>query len=300
MENERCTGLRVQRADAEIIDIDARAVLLADGGFQGNDEMVGRYISKRPEWLVQRSAGTANGDGIQMAVAAGAKLVSMERFYGHLLAREALTDDGFSPYPQIDPVAAVAMVVDGTGRRFVDEGCGGINIANVVARFDDPRTAFTLFDERIWREGVGVTAVYPINPTLERCGATVFRAATPAALAAQIGVDPQALNETVETYNRALREDKAETLTVPRSGSPAPLDANALMAVAMAVGITNTMGGIAIDAQMRVQRRGGGHIRALYAAGGTTGGLEGGGTLGYVGGLIKALVTGLLAGENVL
>lgn len=299
MDNERCIGLRVRRAEAECIDVDASAVLLADGGFQANDEMVGRYISKRPQWLVQRNAGTANGDGIQMAATAGADLVSMERFYGHLLAREALTDDGFSPYPQIDPVAAVAMVVDGTGARFVDEGCGGINIANVVARFDDPRTAFTIFDDRIWREGVGVTSVYPINPTLERCGATVFRAATPAALAAQIGVDPQVLTETVETYNRAVSEDQGETLTIPRTGSPAPLDANALMAVAMAVGITNTMGGIVTDAQMRVQRRGGGHIGALYAAGGTTGGLEGGGTIGYVGGLIKALVTGLLAGESM-
>jgi fumarate reductase flavoprotein subunit len=140
---------------------------------------------------------------------------------------------------------------------------------------------------------------YRTWPLRNSCGATVFRAATPGALAAQIGVDPQVLTETVETYNRAVSEDQGETLTIPRTGSPAPLDANALMAVAMAVGITNTMGGIVTDAQMRVQRRGGGHIGALYAAGGTTGGLEGGGTIGYVGGLIKALVTGLLAGESM-
>jgi fumarate reductase flavoprotein subunit len=40
--------------------------------------------------------------------------------------------------------------------------------------------------------------------------------------------------------------------------------------------------------------------RHFFTAGGSTGGLEGGGTIGYVGGLIKALVTGLLAGENLL
>jgi len=38
-------------------------------------------------------------------------------------------------------------------------------------------------------------------------------------------------------------------------------------------------------------------IPGLYAAGGTTGGLEGGGTLGYVGGLIKAATMGLIAAE---
>lgn len=62
------------------------------------------------------------------------------------------------------------------------------------------------------------------------------------------------------------------------------------------------MGGFEIDNGMRadVVIVGGSHTPALYAAGGTTGGLEGGGTIGYVGGLIKALVTGLLAGENMV
>jgi fumarate reductase flavoprotein subunit len=35
-----------------------------------------------------------------------------------------------------------------------------------------------------------------------------------------------------------------------------------------------------------------------YAAGGTTGGLDGGGALGYVGGLIKACVFGLRLAEH--
>ena len=39
-------------------------------------------------------------------------------------------------------------------------------------------------------------------------------------------------------------------------------------------------------------------IDGLYAAGGTTGGLEGGGALGYVGGLIKACVFGLRVAED--
>ncbi|MFT5175445.1 MAG: fumarate reductase flavoprotein subunit, partial [Gammaproteobacteria bacterium] len=171
---------------------------------------------------------------------------------------------------------------------------------NVVARFDDPTTTFTIFDDRIWREGPGVTSVYPCNPTVEQAGGKVYSAAGPAELAVQIGVDPDILTHTVESYNQAVREGKGETLDVPRSGTPAALDRQPLMAMPMAVGITNTMGGIAIDAKMRVQRANGGHIHGLFAAGGSTGGLEGGGTLGYVGGLIKAAVTGLLAGENAV
>ena len=60
----------------------------------------------------------------------------------------------------------------------------------------------------------------------------------------------------------------------------------------------NTMDGIAIDGHGRVKQRDGMPIDGLYAAGGTTGGLEGGGALGYVGGLIKACVFGLRVAED--
>ena len=295
-------GLKIRRiGDASTAEVSARAVLLADGGFQGNPQMVGRYIARRPDLLVQRSAGTATGDGIRMAEAAGARLVSMERFYGHFLARDAMNKEGFSPYPQLDQIAAAAIVVDNTGRRFVDEGIGGIYMSNVVARFDNPASTFTVFDRDIWENGPGVKSVYPANPTVERAGGTVYRAGSPAELAAQLDVDPGTLTETIERYNAALADGSRVAQDIPRTDHAvpaAPLDTSALMAIPLAVGITNTMGGIAIDGDMRVLRKDGGTIPGLFAAGGSTGGLEGGGTIGYVGGLIKAAVTGLLAGEN--
>ena len=59
------------------------------------------------------------------------------------------------------------------------------------------------------------------------------------------------------------------------------------------------MGGIAIDGHGRVRRDDGTLIDGLYAAGRTTGGLEGGAQVGSVGQLIKALVLGLRAAESV-
>lgn len=70
-------------------------------------------------------------------------------------------------------------------------------------------------------------------------------------------------------------------------------------AIPLCAGITNTMGGIAVDAEARVKRYGGGTIDGLYAAGSATGGLEGGPQVAYVGGLMKAVVLGLLAAEHV-
>ena len=69
-------------------------------------------------------------------------------------------------------------------------------------------------------------------------------------------------------------------------------------AAPVCAGITYTMGGIAIDGDARVLREDDSAIEGLYAAGTTTGGLEGGSASGYVGGLSQSVITGLLAAED--
>ena len=71
----------------------AAAVVIADGGFQANTDMVREHISPTPDRLLQRHGGTATGDGYRMAKALGAATTSeMGNFYGHLHSREAMTD----------------------------------------------------------------------------------------------------------------------------------------------------------------------------------------------------------------
>jgi fumarate reductase flavoprotein subunit len=59
------------------------------------------------------------------------------------------------------------------------------------------------------------------------------------------------------------------------------------------------MGGIAIDEHGRALRDDGSVVDGLYAAGASTGGLEGGPEVGYVGGLAKGGVTALTIAEHV-
>ena len=47
-----------------------------------------------------------------MAQEAGAALTRLDRFYGHLLSRDAMNDEGLWPYPQIDAVAASVFLQD--------------------------------------------------------------------------------------------------------------------------------------------------------------------------------------------
>ena len=116
------------------------------------------------------------------------------------------------------------------------------------------------------------------------------------------GLDPATLRATVDGLQRGgSRRARSRQLSPPRSaksGAPRPIETPPFYAIPICAGITNTFGGIAIDGHGRVRRPDGSVIEGLYAAGGCTGGLEGGGALGYVGGLIKACVFGLRAGED--
>ena len=77
-----------------------------------------------------------------------------------------------------------------------------------------------------------------------------------------------------------------------------PIETPPFRAIPLAAGITVTMGGIAIDGRAQVLRPDDTPIRGLYAAGSTAGGMEGGPDAGYVGGLIKAFLLGLVAAES--
>jgi fumarate reductase flavoprotein subunit len=303
----RCTGVMARRNGADY-PVTARAIVIADGGFLGDPELFRRHIGPHPERVLQRHAGSATGDGLRMAQAAGAALTRLDRFYGHLLSRDAMARKELWPYPQIDAVATAAIVVDRDGRRLLDEGLGGISITNDLARLDDPLCATVLCDSGIW-EKAGRAAQIPPNPQLEMGGGTLHRGATIDALAHAASLDPATLCDTVAAYNGAVRRGHGAQLSPPRSsksGTPQPIETAPFFAIPICPGITNTMGGIAIDGHGRVRRAvgaprgvpGGSVIDGLYAAGGCTGGLEGGGALGYVGGLIKACVFGLRAAED--
>ncbi len=280
--------------------IEAGAVVLADGGYQADLGRLGRHIAKRPEAVVQRNTRTGRGDGARMAEQAGAALVGLDRFYGHVLSRDAMAEAGLWPYPQLDAICASSIVVDADARRFTDEGIGGIHIANMIAGLDRPLDCWAVFDDAVW-DRARSTDIVPPNPSLVEAGGALHTAPTLDALAAGIGLDPDALRATVTEFNDALRAGRLDALTPPRRDgghAPRPIAAAPFHAAPLAAGITVTMGGVAVDERARVLRPDGVPIPGLYAAGSTAGGMEGGPRAGYIGGLIKAFVLGLAAAET--
>ena len=300
MEAGRCAGVEVKTLNGAAT-FRSRAVLLADGGFQSNKEQLARHISPKPEEVVQRNAGTGLGIGLRMAREVGAATSDLGSFYGHVLSRDALKDDSLWPYPWLDELLKYYIVVGDNGRRFADEGRGGVYIANMIARRSCPASTFVICDEEGWQTA-GQERFLPPNPNFEKAGATLLRASSLRDVAALAGIDADALEAEVAGYNAAIDAGALQGLTPARSTSkvPArPIRRGPFYALPAAAGITYTMGGILIDGQARVLDHNRHPIPGLYAAGSTTGGIEGGPNTGYVGGLVKASTTGFAFAEGL-
>ena len=301
VEGSRIGGVIGKRAGDEI-EFRAAATVLATGGFSANKELLKKYIGPHADQCKLRGSKQCTGEGLQMALAAGAKTVNLKYFYGHLISRKALVDDRFWPYPRLDSFVDEGFLIDRHGSRFVDEGRGDVAVANELARSDDVIGAVLIFDHESWdaaRDDAFSNSVKTPapNPWLMNNDGEIYTGASIEGLAKILGVDGRRLAETLDAYNRAIDAHDASALKIPRSGKPKRLRAP-FYGLRVVPGITFTMGGVLINGRAQVLSENETPIGALYAAGDTIGGLMGGYRGGYTGGLMQAVVTGILAGEN--
>ncbi len=285
-------------------DLAAATVVLACGGFEANPEWRARYLG--PGWELARVRGTRHntGDGIGMALEAGAQP------YGHWSSCHAVAWDLNAPpfgdrkvgdlfqkhsYP-------LGLIVNLRGERFVDEGADFRNYT--YARYgreilrQPERAAFQIFDQKV----VGLLREeYRIREV------TKAEADTLGELARKLEIDPAGLERTVTAFNAAVQPgtfnpgilDGKRTLgvTPPKSNWALPLDAPPYVGYAVTCGITFTFGGLRVDTRARVLDTEDRPIPGLYAAGELVGGLF---YHNYPGGsgLMAGSVFGRLAGES--
>ncbi len=277
----------------------AGAVVIADGGFAANPDLVRRWITKRPDRVLARVGPGAKGDGILMAEAAGAAIGGFGKFYGHVHHQDAMTNAALWPYPHFDALAEAAIVVGPDGRRFADEGLGGVPLANAIAGLADPLSSFIVFDDAVWRGDPGHAGPVGCNGTLIEAGGSLITAPDIAALAEKCGLPAHGLGETVRRHNEFVAGAAPDFPRTAQRTKPWPFTAPPYYAAPLCAGITGTMGGLEIDDGARVLRPDGSAFTGLYAVGTPVAHLEGGPRAGYVGGLCKAFALGLLAAEHI-
>jgi fumarate reductase flavoprotein subunit len=288
--------------DSTRIQISSKAVVIADGGFAANPEMVARYITPHADRVLARVGPGAKGDGIRMAEEAGAAVGGFGAFYGHIHHASAMTDARQWPYPHLDAAAEIGIIVGPDGTRFTDEGLGGVCIANAIAQLPDPLGAFLVIDDAIWRAEPALTSTVPANPTMVEAGGALLTAPDIATLAKIANLPADQLARSIARHNEAVESGDLTQLAVPRSmrrHKPMPIRSAPFHAIPLCAGITGTMGGVVINEHAQAQKPDGSSFRGLYAVGTPVAGLEGGPRAGYVGGLSKAFVLGMLAAEHI-
>jgi 3-oxosteroid 1-dehydrogenase len=280
------------------------AVVLATGGFQHDDELVAAHLRGAP--VVAMGAAGCRGDGLRWAQGAGAALGNMDEGWWmpaiHVPGEEV---DGVAHYRPLHGERAQpgSILVDGTGRRFVDEAQNYGDVGRAMRRRGGPW--WLVLDGRYRRR-------YPLGPLTPADPDPAWMACAPDVgdLATRIGVPRASLVDAVTRFNAGARRGEDPEFgrgTRPydrwigdgRAPHPtiAPLDTPPYYALEVHLGCMGTKGGPRTDAHGRVLCAPGSVVPGLYAAGNAaaspfgTATVAGGATLG------PALVFGYRAGE---
>lgn len=276
----RVMGVQVQGKHRGLYTVEAKAVVLASGGFSANAEMVESY---RPEYkgMATSNQPGATGDGMRVGERAGGKLIDMKEIQIHptvafgsrILITEAVRGNG-------------AILINKEGKRFVNE-LTTRDAASAAILQQQGKMAYLIIDEGIRKSLKQIEGYFHLDLVKE--GATVKE------LAEAIGVPPDALEATVATYNKAV-ENKNDA-EFKRPDMPRPIKTPKFYAIGIQPGVHYTMGGLKIDGETRVLDKDGRPIPGLYAAGEVTGGVHGANRLG--GNSISETITfGRIAGAR--
>ena len=316
-EGGKVTGVIAEK-DGRETQVNAKAVLIATGGYANNKEWIKKYtgfdlgVNLIPIGNVDKM-----GDGIRMAWEVGAAEEGMGVL--HLLRGGPVLGPGLSFLGPIESAACQpGLWVNQDGERYCDESIQG-NFAldgNAMAR-QRGRYVYAVFDEsnvRHWQEhgtDIGTGRIFPpgsrlkisetLNEALENKASDVYAADTIEALAGKIGIDPAVLKGTVEEYNGFCAKGHDDHFAKdPRYLRP--LKEPKFYALKCNAVFLGTLGGIKVNHKMEVVDKKDNPIPGLYAGGMDAGGIYGdsydvmtcGGTLAF------AVNSGRIAGKNAL
>jgi len=281
-DNGSVAGVRVIRAGQQTVVRARRGVLIATGGFERNGAMRAEY-QRQPigtDWTVGSPGNT--GDGILAGQQAGGALDLMDdAWWGPSIP---LTGGPF--FCLSERSLPGCILVNSAGERFVNEAAPYVDAVHAMYdrhTEDKPHIpAWLILDQR-YRNSYVFAGLPPRKPLPRRwyAAGTVFKAATIAELAQQVGISADGLADTVARFNGFASTGHDDDFGRGDSaydryyGDPrcrpnpnlAPLSQPPYYAVKIVPGDLGTKGGLRTDEWARVLRHDGSAIAGLYAAG---------------------------------
>jgi len=302
----KIVGLRVKRG-SDRIELKTGSVILATGGFQGNKDMVKKYLE--PSLTKAKYSGSPlnTGDGHVMALELGAQLVNADQWHASLRNKHRI-----NPYPRLQ---YGSILINSSGQRFVNEiqntkdhiakdtlrqkGCWGAIVFDEQFR----RLSTAGFQEHLGEflvkaiPPVRKTELHEIEEYLIEDG-TLIRASSLREVSERLAVPYSNLENTIEEYNDNIENYQWQGIKPHGTPDPCKIETPPFYAEKVLGRFNCTLGGIKINQEAQVMNQNGEPIGGLYAAGEIIGGFYYDNYQVITGYLPVCLVFGRIAGIN--
>ncbi|MCD8340420.1 MAG: FAD-dependent oxidoreductase [Burkholderiales bacterium] len=311
MKDGKVVGVKATMQNGDKLTVNAKAVIIATGGFGANHEMLEKYTRFADlDGLAQTGK---DGDGIRMAWEAGGGHEGLE------------VQQSYRPGPRgvgtTNQVSATAkqpqLWVTPKGERFADETImlDWPSAGNALERIGGQMWVVydqANLDDMTKNKGIdlGVGVMVPVGtkltkfeeewPEAEKAGWAV-KADTLEELAKKTGMDPDVFQATVTEYN-GYAEKRHDDQFFKKPEYLKPVKTGPFYAIKSVASSLGTLGGIKANERFQVVTQDDKPIPGLYAAGSDVGGMYGdsydlimaGSTVGF------AVNSGRMAAENAL
>ncbi|KAF2162516.1 hypothetical protein M409DRAFT_58270 [Zasmidium cellare ATCC 36951] len=268
-------GLKVRKNDGLLHDLLAPNVVLACGGFEGNQEMLARYIGRDSHKLPLIAPGLKynRGAGLRMALEVGAGTAgSFDGMHCELVDTRAKKPDAVMWGHNY------GIIVNQHSQRFYDEGQRHLFATfEMVALYcwkDHDQKCYFITDEPIMQrfKGSWVYETTDIPPE---------KADTIEELAEKLGLEAKELKKTVEEFNAAVNDKPFDLMKLDgkatsglnpnKTNWAAKVEKGPFYGYPLTANLTFTYGGIKTDLHARVLSTNDIPIPGLWAAGELTG-----------------------------
>ncbi|MEK4554040.1 FAD-dependent tricarballylate dehydrogenase TcuA [Jeotgalicoccus sp. FSL K6-3177] len=302
----KITGVYVNSEEHGKVLVKTKSVVLASGGFEADKKKRMEYLGKQWENAIVRGSEYNTGDGISMALEAGAvKAGQYDGCHAHTTDYNSPKTGDYSKPGDIYKKSSypLGLIVNVEGERFVDEGADFRNYT--YAKYgketlkQTQQKAFQIYDSQ-------VRDMLRVEYNLEE--ATMLKADTIDELAVKMGVDKENFLETINSYNDAVQDGDynpsvkdgkgTSGLSPNKTNWALKFNKGPFYAYPVTCGITFTFGAIKVNSNSEVLDENEHPIEGLYAAGEMVGDLF---YHNYPGGsgLMSGSVFGKTAGDSV-